>query len=115
LSSLCRYCWSPGGQWPTAILVANPCDAWLCPFLIHKKKYSYLQYILRGFLRPWKKPVFSEESAAHPVWCDSSLQIGMAFWRTSNLKKLCKTAITICRGPSHLPEHSANWLRAGGP
>ncbi len=84
-------------------------------------------YIFRGVLHPWKKrrDMFSEGSAAHPVgvdsplqivlavWYsffefelaglahDSPLQIGMAVWRASNLKKVCQTAINICRGLSH--------------
>ncbi len=37
-------------------------------------------YILRGFLRPWKKhcDVFSEGNAAYPFGCDSPLQLVMA-------------------------------------
>ncbi len=82
-------------------------------------------YIFWGFLRPWKKRryMFSEGIAAHPVGCDSTLQIEMSVWcpcfwiwtswvghesslqilmgvcRASNLKKGHQTAIS--RGMSH--------------
>ncbi len=69
-------------------------------------------YIIRGFLHPWKKR--PEGYAAHPVGCDSSLQIVMAVWRLVWIQTFwvgCDSplltimvrqkAIIICRGLSH--------------
>jgi hypothetical protein len=76
-------------------------------------------YIIRGFLHPWKihPDMFSEGNAAHPVRCDSPLQIVMPVWRpfclNSNfLGRVWQPSVdnngapkghysTICRGLSH--------------
>jgi len=83
-------------------------------------------YILRGFLRLWKKccVLFSEGNGAPSVACDSPLQIVMAVWHTffiwTSWVPVCKpsaynsgclarfkfkrgsqTTITICRMLSH--------------
>jgi hypothetical protein len=58
--------------------------------------------------RAWQPSADSNGCLAHflKIWtwcvgCDSLLQIVMAVWLASNLKKVHPMAITICRGLSH--------------
>jgi hypothetical protein len=97
---------------------------WGYPFLFIKNKRLIISS--EGFFGLVKKnrDMFSEGNAAHPVRCDSPLQIVMAVWRiyfilfelagscvtalqivmagwrTSSLKKVRQT-ISICRGKYH--------------
>ncbi len=82
------------------------------PFLFIKNKPIY---IIRGFLLSWEKShdILSEGNAAHPVGCDSPLQIVMAVWHFVSIQTFwvgCdsplptimvhQTTITFCRGLS---------------
>ncbi len=60
----------------------------------------YFYCIFRGFLHTLKKccDMFAEANAAHPVGCDSPLQIVMAVWHTSNLKKCAKRQLLSAQG-----------------
>jgi hypothetical protein len=101
-------------------LILNSCQSdqnalWaVIPFLFIKNKRPFC---------PQRVSPPSEGNVAHPVRCDSPLQIEMSIWRTflkfelarsgvtarcrvmaiwlASLKKVCQTAITICRGLSH--------------
>ncbi len=85
------------------------------PFFIHQKLTDI--YIIRVVLQPWKNCTYmlSEGNAAHPVECDSPLQILMSVWHpflclNSNFLgqvwqltiMVHHKATTICRGLSHL-------------
>jgi hypothetical protein len=99
------------------------------PFLFIKNKQLFLSS--EGFsVLQKRQDMFSEgyaaQFSAHPVRCDSPLQVVMVVWRifflnlnfgvSQVLKKVLQTAIIICSGLSHCltrPDHSADKFAEG--
>jgi hypothetical protein len=57
--------------------------------------------------------MFSEGNAALSFVCDSSLQIVMAIWHASNLKKLRQRPLLFTEGCHTLTDHSAELFAEG--